>query len=279
MKTRAPLQRVGLDALHIDDERSLRPVALYARLKQLLLRDGYTFRVAAPDGPPIDWNRALFLNLSFWTPGDGADVLVDARIPADVVAHVAWHHLANRALGPEGLTTAGLLMGESIASAFDLYLVGRLLLHAPRSAFLRTQIPAMAEVTQSAGLGAAGFEAMLSGIAEDPDAAFSELRALLYAASTRLARASGADEAARVLARLDGSRFYPLLHHYNLSNWVLYTRAYGVEAPPAAGAQVARLDRALRRAPVALEWLERNWVDAAEQQAPPAPRRSLARQR
>ena len=64
-----------------------------------------------------------------------------------------------------------LFLGEAIASAFDVYLVGRLLGHAPDSSFLETQVPAMAEAAQAAGLPDEELEAMLDGIAADPECA------------------------------------------------------------------------------------------------------------
>src|SRR6202012_2696764 len=110
-------------------------------------------------------DRVLFLNLTFWDPGEQGDVLASDVIPADVVTHVAWHHLARRALDKVGAGTSAdaLLLGEAIASAFDLHLVGRLLGHAPDAQFLETQVPAMAEVAEAAGLDEAGFEALLEG--------------------------------------------------------------------------------------------------------------------
>ena len=60
-----------LDDLHIEDERSVRHVGLYEQLKRALVRDGYRFRVL--DG--ASWDRALFLNLTFWDPGAQGDVL------------------------------------------------------------------------------------------------------------------------------------------------------------------------------------------------------------
>ncbi|MSP58784.1 MAG: hypothetical protein EXR72_00300 [Myxococcales bacterium] len=258
----APFRRLELGALRIDDERPLRHIALYPRLKALLIRDQYTFRVPGP-ATSSDWNRALFLNLGFFRPGDAADVLVDERIPADVVAHVAWHHLAGRALGPAGKTADGLLLAESIASAFDLHLVGRLLPHAPRSTFLATQVTAMAEVASSAGLGAADFAALLAAVAGDPEQAFADLRRLLFTALTRLLRAPGTDAAARILAGLAGHRFHALLHHYNLANWILFARAHAVVSPR-VDPRIATIDRALARAPVALGWLERSWLRPVE---------------
>jgi hypothetical protein len=259
-------RQLTLDQLHIEDERSFRHVGLYEALKQSLRRDGYRFRV--PEGAPVSWARALFLNLTYWDAVEQGDILPEAAIPADVVAHVAWHHLAARSLGPAGPDT--LLFAEAIASAFDLFLVGRLLGHAPEAQFLATQVPAMAEVAEAAGLSEARFEALLQEVASDPDRAFEDLRELLFDAATTLMKCSTADAAAAALERFDEHRLGPLLHHYEISNWVLSARAAARDVPPApepgglgAGVDVTgvqALDAALRAAPVALDHLERLWL-------------------
>ena len=253
-----------LSQLTIDDERSFRHVGLYADLKQVLLDSEYRFRVPAEEHSP-SWDRALFLNLTFWeSDAPGGDVLVDTRLAADVVAHAAWHHLARRALSRGGgLSSHGLLLGEAIASAFDLYLVGRLLGHAPDSEFLATQVPAMAEVCSAAGVAETNFEAMLEAVAADPERAFEDLRALLYDATTSLLGCNSVEAAAAALEPLDEHRFAPLLHHYELSNWILAARVAAANAQPTHDDQedpAARVDRALRIAPVALDWLERAWL-------------------
>ena len=252
---RVKLPTRTLDDLRIDDEASFRHIALYDALKQALRRDGYRFRVAEGSS----WDRVLFLNLTFWDPSEQGDVLVEPRLDADVVAHVAWHHLTRAALGAAKPSAEALFLGESIASAFDLYLVGRLLGHAPDAQMLETQVPAMAEVAAGAGVDEDGFEALLGEIAADPDRAFEDLRELLFDASAGLVRCTGAAEGAAALAKFDAHRFAPLLHHYELSNWVLYARAHTprAEAPDPA---VRAIDDALRAAPVALDWLERAWL-------------------
>jgi hypothetical protein len=251
-----------LDRIVIDDERSFRHVGLYADLKAALLRSSYKFRILPPT-PTTRWDRALFLNLTFWT-NEGGDVLVDEHIPADVVAHVAWHHLAARACsgkgGLSGPSTAEMLfLGESIASGFDLYLVGRLLGHAPKSSFLETQVPAMAESASAAGMSDDAFEVLLEGVTADPERAFEDLRQLLFDASVALVACSSAEEARAVLEGFDRHRFGALLHHYELSNWVLYARAYAREAD-GPDLEVRRIDGALREADVALDWLAREWL-------------------
>lgn len=245
--------------LTIDDERSFRHVGLYADLKKTLERAHYAFRIL----PEVDrgrWDRALLLNLTFWGATGGGDVLVSEHIDADVVAHVAWHYLAARALGePDSpLAVEALFLGEAIASAFDVYLVGRLLGHAPKSSFLESQVPAIADATDAAGLSEAAFDELLQEIAKDPDRAFEDLRALLFDATLALYQSRSAEDGLAALARFDSHRFAPLLPRYELSNWVLYARAYGANADE--GSKAREVDAALRQAPVALDWLETNWL-------------------
>jgi hypothetical protein len=189
-------------------------------------------------------------------------VLTEAAISADVVAHVAWHHAARRALGPAAASAGGLFLAEAVASAFDLFLVGRLLGHAPDAAFLETQVPAMADAASAAGLSDDDFEALLQGVSADPDRAFEDLRELLFDAATALVSCRDVDAAAGALERFDAHRFAPLLHHYELSNWILYARAHAPDTLTALAPAVRDVDAALRAAPVALDLLERDWLAA-----------------
>lgn len=250
-----------IDDLEIDDRPSFRHVALYGDLEQVLRLSGFRFRVL-PETTAGRWDRTLLLNLTFWQAGAGGDVLGDRRVNADVVAHAAWHHLAAVALAdPAGRapSPAALFLGESIASAFDLYLVGRLLGHAPSSSFLETQVPAMADAAAATGLDADGFEALLHDVAGDPERAFADLRSLLVAAAASLFACDDAREGLAALVALDAHRFAPLLPHYELSNWVLHARAFA-RRDDAADVRAAAVEKALVEAPCALGWLERTWV-------------------
>jgi len=147
------LLTVGLDDLIVTDEASFSHLALFSQLKLALRQSGQQFRVPQP-GSEISWDRAVFLNLTFWNNQEGGDVLCDATIPADVVCHVAWHSLAARKLAlnggasPSASCADALFFAEAIASAFDLYLVGRLLRNVPDSDFIATQVPIMAEAAE-----------------------------------------------------------------------------------------------------------------------------------
>jgi hypothetical protein len=254
------LPRKLLDELTIDDERSYRHVALYADLKEVVRRARYPFRVLPP-GHAGRWDEALLLNLAFWDARSAGDVLVDERIDADVVAHVAWHWLSARAFASdrEAPSADALLFGEAVASAFDLYLVGRLLGHAPDAQFLETQVPAMGEVALAAGLSEVDFDALLEQVAADPDRAFEDLRELLFDVSTELLTATTPDEAFAVLEGRSGHRFAPLLHRFELASWTLYARAYG-RAPLGPDQRVRQLDARLRNEAEPVEWLAREWV-------------------
>lgn len=260
---------VGLDDLIIDDDEVFDTLPLYAGLKRTLREAGHRFLVPGAEGQ-TSWDRALFLNLTYWSAEDGADVLCDDHIPADVVAHAAWHHVVAREVtrraGPGVPSASALFLAESIASAFDLYLVGRLLPDAPQVDFIVTQIPIMQEAAAEAGLAGPDFQVLLEDICSDPERAFEDLRTLLFDVTTALSRCQGAIEAAQVLEQHEGHRFASLLHHYQLSNWILYARAYAEETPARIQA-VRQLDAALREANGAVKWLALNWLEAA-----PAPR-------
>jgi hypothetical protein len=274
----ARFARRTVDELSIGDEPSFRHVALYAELKEVLRRAAYPFRLLPRTSPPRP-DRALLLNLAFWQADAGGDVLVDDHVEADVVTHAAWHHLAARALVAErGVPPSpdALFFAEAVASAFDVYLVGRLLGHAPRSTFLETQVPAMAETAATAGLSRRGFAKLLADLSRDPEGAFADLRLLLFEATTALCRCRSAEQAHAVLRALDGRRLSPLLHRYELSNWVLYAKAQG--RGPGRDPRVRALDRALRQASAPLEWLTDHWVrpalrGEAHRRRAPRPRR------
>ena len=262
------LRSLALDELTIDDEGSFRHVGLYRELKDTLRRSGHRFRVPAL-GERLSWDRALFLNLTFWSADEEASVLCDDHIAPDVVAHTAWHHVTARALGrlsPTGApSAAALLFAEAIASAFDLYLVGRLLPNAPDSDFVTTQVPIMAQAAEEAGLSEDGFARLLETVSAAPERAFEDLRALLIDAGTALLACGDAAQAHNALEHFAGHGFGPLLHHFQLSNWILYSRAYASATPLEGDTVVEALDWSLRAAPISLDWLAANWLGQAPQ--------------
>jgi hypothetical protein len=266
--TPVPLCSVSLDELTILDEANFAHVAVYAQLKRALRSLGCRFRIPEKGSAPLSWDRAVFLNLTFWSADEGDEVLCDDSISADVVAHVAWHQVCAPRLrhlvpgAPEKPSPSALFFAESIASAFDVYLVGRLLNNVPDSDFLQTQLPIMSDAAEQAGLSEEEFAAMVSGMSQDPERAFEDMRALLFDVSRALFACSKASEAQLVLEGFEDRRFASLLHHFQQSNWLLYAHAYGADLPEQERA-VLELDATLRAAPVALDWLIEHWVEGA----------------
>jgi hypothetical protein len=250
------LERKRLRDLTLDDDEVLKGIGLYRDLKQIVIEDNVEFLVPAPGHRKGAWGKVLLLNLTFWGEGQ-ADVLEGPRLAADVLAHVAWHHVARRALG--GATADAVIMAEAVASAFDLYLVGRLLETAPESVFIETQVPALSDAAFEAGLSELEVERLLGDIAARPEQAFEDLRQLLFDAATTLLPPGGVEDAAASLATFAGHRLAPFLYHYELSNWILHCRA---RLPAALGPdpRVRAFDAELRAAPDSLAVIEKAWL-------------------
>lgn len=253
------LCRVSLADLLVEDEASFRHVGLYAELKAVVRDLGPTFLVP-PEGKTLAWDRALLLNLLYWQPGT-SDVLPSRVIAADVVMHVAWHELANRFVAP---SVEGHLLGESIASAFDLYLVGRLLGHSPESDFLETQVARMSEAASDAGVEQDELEALLARASENPERAFEHLRQLLFDVSCALCSVESAERGLQILASFDDHPYAGLLHHFELPTWVLRAKLEAQAAPaqdrPDALRDARAVDQDLRASGDSVAWLEQAWV-------------------
>ena len=253
-----PLRRVSLADLTLRGERAFRAMPVYATLKKMLLADGFTVRVPETAHPHHD--RVTFLNLTYWNARDPSDVLAEDTLEADVLAHAGWHHAARRVL-TGAPTAAAMFLGESVASAFDLYMVGHMLRQGKQTSYLASQVPRMTEAALDAGMTEATWAELLEEVAGDPDRAFADLRALLFDAASALVACPDLDAAAAILEGFETHRFHGLLHHYELSNWVLFARAYA--APPDANDPALAMDRAMRAAPALVPWLEAHWLGAS----------------
>jgi len=120
-------------------------------------------------------------------------------------------------------------------------------------------VPVMAEAAAQAGLDEAAFARLLEGVSAAPERAFEDLRALLVDVGTALYACADAEAAHGALEGFAGHRLAPLLHHFQLSNWLLYARAYAREDRSGADA-VRALDEALRASPDSLAWIEARWL-------------------
>ena len=257
-----PLRRLTVPQLNIHGERAFRSVDGYAALKQMLVADQFCFRAPHAGSAHAHYDRVLFLNLTYWHAGEGGDVLVDDSIDADVLVHAAWHHAAAKALTTAAApTSAAMFLGESVASAFDLYVVGRMLATGKRTAYLASQVPLLRDAALASGLSEKALAALLQQVSDAPEVAFEALRELLFDAAGALLPCRNAAEAVACFDRFAAHPYSPFLHHFALSSWVLYARAHagpGIASDPAVAA-----DSSLRASPAPLTWLQENWVRGA----------------
>ncbi|MDP3274756.1 MAG: hypothetical protein Q8Q09_06130 [Deltaproteobacteria bacterium] len=251
--------QLTLDALRIDDEHVFESVEHFVALRETVREAGLTFRVAPEASVHAEWSRVLFLNLTYWHGSEGnSDALASRNIPADVVTHVAWHYLAQRALLGD-FTGESMLMGECIASAYDLFLLGSLWCKKVDCDFVSALREALFAMFEEQGMTHHEFELWLDGLAHDPERAFEDLRALLFDLCVGLLASKSLDDAVAVFDAHSDRRFAGIVHHYELSNWLLHTRAYAatrLDMDP----QVRALDASLRAAARPVQWLADTWI-------------------
>ena len=260
------LLRVRLSDLIVPDEAAYEDFPLWAKLKARLVEQEVEMYLADPASSNRHWADTALINHTVLLPRGATEILHDRNVPADALMHTAWHHAGVEAMGALSSSAEGLLLGESVASAFDAFVVGTLLrTESEHPSALDTQVPAMAEAAAAGGGSPEDFEALLHRMAEDPEGSFEELRELLFDVSMGLLRADGVDAADEVLSNVHGHVFAPILHHYDLSIWVLYARAFGKDLK--AHASLRKIDVALREESHPLAWLESHWLDRGRSSA------------
>jgi hypothetical protein len=248
-----------LDELNLTDEASFQHIELYRQLADRLKRDAVSFAVPEHDSARGNPGATSLLNLAFWSPRGVAEVLPHPELTADQLAHNAWHHVVGEALGDDAHSADGLLFAEAIASAFDIYLVGRVLGVAPDALFLETQVPAMTDAANDAGFEEGDVQTMLERAAAEPEASFESLRQLLFDTTHALFEASDVEAATAVLEAASAHPMALLLHHYELPTWVLYARAYAKGSEPNDTVRAA--DKAMRANNDSLAWLQTEWLE------------------
>lgn len=78
-----------------------------------------------------------------------------------------WNSRKALASGPAP-TAAALFLGESVASAFDLYVVGQLLRQGTKNAYLSSQVPALSAAALDSGVTEAALADAGPAALDDP---------------------------------------------------------------------------------------------------------------
>lgn len=167
--------------------------------------------------------QARLVNLLAWQLGDGVEVLDGAAIHADQVVHIATHRVMNGQLGHTD--PFAMLAGEAVASASDIYLLGCLAAAGEETDFLADTLESFAMYCELYSPdGEQALERLLIDVRHQPFQTMAHLAQYLFASCTDLWCAHALENTIQAVSALADHPYYPLIHHYNATNWVLNTR-------------------------------------------------------
>lgn len=169
---------------------------------------------------PHSTGLARLVNLLHWDASENLEYLDGEGVLADQIIHFAVHHVMNRF--NQCNTAKGMLFAECMASAADVYLVGKLSQAGEETDFLQDTLESFSTYYEMYAVDETHLELMLSTILEQPFKAMMDLANYLFQFGSALL---GAQPDLEKLIQLQEHFSYPLVHHYNISNWILTIRS------------------------------------------------------
>lgn len=171
---------------------------------------------------PQGRGTARLLNLLQWEL-QAAIEYVDGDGPlADQVIHAAMHHFSDALFGSD--TPEEMLFGECIASAVDFYLLGKLIQAGIENDFLFDTIESLESYYEQYS-ESTHLVKILQDVAEHPFKTFMNISEKLFDWVAPLLHAKTPESVEENLLAAQDSPYWPLIHHYNVGNWVLTLRA------------------------------------------------------
>lgn len=176
---------------------------------------------------------ARLVNLLFWRAGERREYVDGSALYADQVIHLALHQLVDTLVSRSH--PRGSLFAECLASASDVYLLGKLMGGGEETDFLRDTLASFGTYYEMYAHGEGDLERIIRQLRDDPFAAMTGLASFLEFFCLTLLESDTGEEARQKLLPLTTHRFYPLVHHYHTANWVLSlrNRFTGAAPPPA----------------------------------------------
>ena len=160
------------------------------------------------------------VDLLNWRAGARCEHIESRGIFADQAVHFAIHHVLEGVLG--GRQPQTVLLAECVASASDMYLLGKLSEAGEETGFLSETIESYCSYYEMYAAEAEQLEHLLSAFLDDPFKTMAETAIFLFSFGTALL---GPNWNRAVLTEMTANPYYPLVHHYNLTNWILSIRA------------------------------------------------------
>jgi len=210
-----------IEAIEIDDRDAYGKVALDGLLEAASATlDRAGVRVVVTERGR---GTARLANLLCWQVQANLELADDAVLSGDQIIHFALHHLADQQMGHED--PRALLFAETLASSADILLLGSLASLEPEPDFVVETMESFAYYYDLYAGSEEVLARVLTRIVDDPFAMMRAVCLFLYAAAEPLLSASDLATTLSHLDRLVEDDLYPLVHHYNMTNWILAIRA------------------------------------------------------
>lgn len=161
---------------------------------------------------------ARLMNLATWRSDGAHEYLDQDAIAGDVVIHVACHQAVHQRFGSD--ETRYQLLGEAIASASDFYLVGLFANAGVEFAFLEETLESFSFYFESYG-EISQLESILELAMANPNQLMADLARYLFEFTACFL---SKEPLVTQISQMAAHAFYPLVHHYHVTNWVLNLR-------------------------------------------------------
>ena len=220
-----PPEVLTIEALEVFEEDRFRRagIELYDLAFGFLRRTGVQFRIL-----PQGMGLSRVVNHLIWQADHHLEFLDGKIIHPDQVIHVATHCLLDR-LWPEA-GPERLLLAETLASATDLYLLGKLMRAGEEATFLEDTLGSFDYYFELYGSTSPPLEELLQTIHDAPFRAMMDLSDYLFRFCLPFLRGT-IDEQTLTRSVEKNQPFYPLIHHYHVTNWILNLRARFPDPP------------------------------------------------
>lgn len=163
---------------------------------------------------------ARIINLIQWEAAETTEYFDGEGIYFDQALHAAIHHVMD--LQPNANNPFAMLAAECLASASDLFLLGTLSQAGQETDFLIDTMDSFYSYYELyCGEDQDPLKNLLNEVVENPLKTMSDVASYLYTFTSPLLYN---EPHIQDLLDLQENDFYPLIHHYNISNWVLNIR-------------------------------------------------------
>ncbi|CAM2009866.1 hypothetical protein [Acanthopleuribacter pedis] len=166
---------------------------------------------------------ARIINLLEWQAHAYHEYLDGDGIFVDQIVHIALHQAVDTLTG--GRHPEGALLAEAFASASDLYLLGNIAKTGEETDFVVDTMESLGSYYEMYADGETGLNALLEQLLADPFQTMINVADYLMQFCQPLLYSGSVPEITDEIQRLEQNGFYPLVHHYNTTNWILTIRS------------------------------------------------------